>query len=165
MFASPIRARGTEGERNTHLAPSVTGSHVRASSSGKVEGMEADLYFVLVTLSFRTNLALTFGVARTRIPSGNSHLLPHKSKICEKGTCCAYAHPFGMRVRATPKVSQVRAHRCTYVHVREGDATHLAPSFPEGDDRCAQATRFVTAFLQNLIFSSVKKFSRSKENA
>ena len=57
---------------------------------------------------FRTNLA----------PSG-TNLFPSPSS--PKGTCCAYAHPFGERLhspsvpRAPPKVLHVRA--------REGDAT------------------------------------------
>ena len=63
----------------------------------------------------------TEGVARTCTRRGRKHntykssphLLPHKSKICEKGTCCAYAHPFGERLRTnrrfvTPSVPRAR---------------------------------------------------------
>ena len=112
VFASPIRARGVpfgeEGERNTHLAPSVTGLYVRASPSGKVESMEADLYFVLVTLSFRTNLA----------PSGTD----------------LFPVPFGERlhVRAPPKVLHVRAREGDATHLAPS-VVHVRAQFPEGD--------------------------------
>ena len=101
-------ARGTEGECNR--SPKGTGRHSPSVLHVRAQFPEGDAHDRFVSLTFFVHVRATEGdvlrsssvpraslrgtVARTCTTEGVvfAHLLPHKSSICEKGTCCAYAH-------------------------------------------------------------------------